>query len=199
DNQLIKSEINYHEVIYDIYHCAPQILSRVVPYLTGKLLADQLDTHLRAVRLVGSLFTLPEFLKRLTDRVVDVRMFVLEHVKICLLSDPSRPEAPQIISALCDRLLDYDENVRKSHSISALCKAGKIDEAKNKFREMMGKNLQPDAVIFDTFIHIFCKEGMPKVATRSVANNSTQDVSICGHKEAFYNLIFLPHAQINEP
>ncbi|PPE01484.1 hypothetical protein GOBAR_DD01493 [Gossypium barbadense] len=102
------------------------ILSRVVPYLTGKLLADQLDTHLRAVRLVGSLFTLPganiceafqpifsEFLKRLTDRVVDVRMFVLEHVKICLLSDPSRPEAPQIISALCDRLLDYDENVRK--------------------------------------------------------------------------------------
>ncbi|KAG4157071.1 hypothetical protein ERO13_D02G039033v2 [Gossypium hirsutum] len=42
--------------------------------------------------------------------------------------------------------------------ISALCKAGKIDEAKKKFREMMGKNLQPDAVIFDTFIHIFCKE-----------------------------------------
>ncbi|KAG4143844.1 hypothetical protein ERO13_D06G217750v2 [Gossypium hirsutum] len=126
DNQLIKSEIDYHEVIYGIYHCAPQILSGVVPYLTGELLADQLDTRLRAVRLVGSLFALPganiceafqpifsEFLKRLTDRVVDVRMSVLEHVKICLLSDPSRPEAHQIISALCDRLLDYDENVRK--------------------------------------------------------------------------------------
>ncbi|PPD71902.1 hypothetical protein GOBAR_DD31200 [Gossypium barbadense] len=126
DNQLIKSEIDYHEVIYGIYHCAPQILSGVVPYLTGELLADQLDTRLKAVRLVGSLFALPganiceafqpiflEFLKRLTDRVVDVRMFVFEHVKICLLSDPSRPEAPQIISALCDRLLDYDENVRK--------------------------------------------------------------------------------------
>ncbi|KAA3478562.1 Sister chromatid cohesion PDS5 B [Gossypium australe] len=126
DNQLIKSEIDYHEVIYGIYHCAPQILSGVVPYLTGELLADQLDTRFRAVRLVGSLFALPganiceafqpifsEFLKRLTDRVVDVRMSVLEHVKSCLLSDPSRPEAPQIISALCDRLLDYDENVRK--------------------------------------------------------------------------------------
>nr|KJB68483.1 hypothetical protein B456_010G248500 [Gossypium raimondii] len=88
--------------------------------------ADQLDTRLRAVRLVGSLFALPganiceafqpifsEFLKRLTDRVVDVRMSILEHVKICLLSDPSRPEVHQIISALCDRLLDYDENVRK--------------------------------------------------------------------------------------
>ncbi|GMI74360.1 hypothetical protein like AT5G47690 [Hibiscus trionum] len=31
----------------------------------------------------------------------------------CLLSDPSRPEAPRIISALRDLLLDYDENVRK--------------------------------------------------------------------------------------
>nr|KJB48921.1 hypothetical protein B456_008G093700 [Gossypium raimondii] len=66
---------------------------------------DQLDNRLRAVRLVGSLFALPganiceafqlifsEFLMRLTDRAVDVRMSVLEHVKICLLSDPSRPE-----------------------------------------------------------------------------------------------------------
>ncbi|XP_039016298.1 sister chromatid cohesion protein PDS5 homolog A-like [Hibiscus syriacus] len=126
DNQPVKSEIDYHEVIYDIYHCAPQILSGVVPYLTGELLTDQIDTRLRAVRLVGSLFALPgssiseafqpifsEFLKRLTDRVVDVRMSVLQHVKSCLLSDPSRSEAPQIISALCDRLLDYDENVRK--------------------------------------------------------------------------------------
>ncbi|MFQ6628247.1 hypothetical protein Gotur_006512 [Gossypium turneri] len=42
-----------------------------------------------------------------------------------------------------------------THGSAAL---GKIDEAKKKFREMMGKNLQPDAVIFDTFIHIFCKE-----------------------------------------
>ncbi|KAK8629893.1 hypothetical protein V6N13_078711 [Hibiscus sabdariffa] len=126
DNQPVKIEIDYHEVIYGIYHCAPQILSGVVPYLTGELLTDQIDTRLRAVRLVGSLFALPgpiiseafqpifsEFLKRLTDRVVDVRMSVLEHVKSCLLSDPSRSEAPQIISALCDRLLDYDENVRK--------------------------------------------------------------------------------------
>ncbi|MFQ6655236.1 hypothetical protein Gotur_025884, partial [Gossypium turneri] len=38
DNQLIKSEIYYHEVIYGIYHCASQILSGVVPYLTRELL-----------------------------------------------------------------------------------------------------------------------------------------------------------------
>lgn len=38
DNQSVNSEIDYHEVIYDVYCCAPQILSGVVPYLTGELL-----------------------------------------------------------------------------------------------------------------------------------------------------------------
>ncbi|OMO76990.1 Armadillo-like helical [Corchorus capsularis] len=133
DNQLVNSEIDYHEVIYDVYRCAPQILSGVAPYLIGELLTDQLDTRLRAVRLVGDLFALSspticeafqpifsEFLKRLTDRNVGVRMSVLEHVKSCLLLDSSRPEAPQIISALCDRLLDYDENVRKQ-VVAVIC------------------------------------------------------------------------------
>ncbi|KAJ8760192.1 hypothetical protein K2173_011048 [Erythroxylum novogranatense] len=126
DNRSTSNQIDYHEVIYDVYCCAPQILSGVVPYLTGELLTDQLDTRLKAVKLVGDLFAMPgsaitesfqpifsEFLKRLTDRVVGVRMSVLEHVKSCLLSDPLRAETPQIMSALCDRLLDYDENVRK--------------------------------------------------------------------------------------
>lgn len=126
DGGSLDSQMDYHEIIYDIYRCAPQILSGVIPYLTGELLTDQLDIRLKAVRLVGDLFALPgsaisetfepifvEFLKRLTDRVVEVRMSVLERAKICLLSNPSRSEAPQIISALCDRLLDYDENVRK--------------------------------------------------------------------------------------
>lgn len=74
------------------------------------LQTDNLDTRLKAVKLVGDLFALPglaiseafqpifsEFLKRLADRVVGVRMSVLEHVKSCLLSNPSRAEAPQII------------------------------------------------------------------------------------------------------
>lgn len=71
---------------------------------------DQLETRVKAVGLVGDLFALAgssiteafqpifsEFLKRLTDRVVAVRMSVLEQVKSCLLSDPTRAEAPQII------------------------------------------------------------------------------------------------------
>ncbi|XP_057497831.1 sister chromatid cohesion protein PDS5 homolog A-like isoform X1 [Actinidia eriantha] len=133
DNRSLNGQMDYHEIIYDIYRCAPQILSGVVPYLTGELLTDQLDTRLKAVRLVGDLFALPEsaisetfqpifleFLKRLTDRVVEVRMSVLERAKICLLSNPVRSEAPQIISALCDRLLDYDENVRQ-HVVAVVC------------------------------------------------------------------------------
>lgn len=127
------SHIDYHEVIYDVYRCSPQILSGVVPYLTGELLTDQLDTRLKAVGLVGDLFALPgsanneqfhsvfsEFLKRLTDRIVAVRMSVLEHVKSCLLIDPSRADAPQILTALCDRLLDFDENVRKQ-VVAVIC------------------------------------------------------------------------------
>ncbi|KAL0443057.1 UNVERIFIED_CONTAM: Sister chromatid cohesion protein PDS5 [Sesamum latifolium] len=133
DSSALKHEINYHPLLYNIYCCAPQILSGVVPYLTGELLSDQLDIRLKAVGLVGDLFALPgssiseefhpvflEFLKRLTDRVAEVRTSVLEHLKICLLVNPFRAEAPRIISALCDRLLDYDENVRKQ-VVSVVC------------------------------------------------------------------------------
>ncbi|URE34813.1 Sister chromatid cohesion protein PDS5 [Musa troglodytarum] len=87
---------------------------------------DKLDIRLKAVHLLGDLFSLAEvpiseafhpvfleFLKRLTDRVVEVRLSVIEHLKNCLISDPSLPEAPQIIKALSDRVLDYDEDVRK--------------------------------------------------------------------------------------
>ncbi|XP_057765095.1 sister chromatid cohesion protein PDS5 homolog A isoform X2 [Salvia miltiorrhiza] len=133
DSRSPKPEINYHAVLYNIYRSAPQIVSGVVPYLTEELLSDQLEVRLKAVGLVGDLFSLPEstisgafqpvfseFLKRLTDRVAEVRMSVLEHVKSCLLVNPFRPEAPQIISALCDRLLDYEESVRKK-VVSVVC------------------------------------------------------------------------------
>lgn len=38
DSKSKKSEINYHAVLYNIYRSAPQIISGVVPYLTGELL-----------------------------------------------------------------------------------------------------------------------------------------------------------------
>lgn len=119
-------QIDYHEVIYDIYRCAPQALSQIVPYLTRELSTDKIDLRLKAVKLVGDLFalegsTIPqtfhpiflEFLKILTDKVVEVRMSVLEHVKLCLLSNPFRAEAPKLVAAISDRLLDEDESIRK--------------------------------------------------------------------------------------
>ncbi|RDX94616.1 Sister chromatid cohesion protein PDS5-like B, partial [Mucuna pruriens] len=164
DGKTMNSQIQYHEVIYDLYCCAPQILSGVLPYVAGELMADQLETRLKAVNLVGDIIALPgssiaeefqptfsEFLKRLTDRDFGVRMSVLEHVKSCLLSNPLRAEAPQIIcesigcmymifnlsflyfllyllnlfgynflAALCDRLLDFDENFRKQ-VVAVIC------------------------------------------------------------------------------
>ncbi|KAJ0791644.1 putative sister chromatid cohesion protein Pds5 [Helianthus annuus] len=122
----ISLQIDHHEIIYDIYRCAPQALAGIIPYLSGELLTDKLDVRLKAVKLVGDLFSIPgcsipdtfhpiviDFLKRLTDKVVEVRMSVLEHVKLCMLSNPSRSESPQFIAVLCDRLLDYDESIRQ--------------------------------------------------------------------------------------
>ncbi|GAU49850.1 hypothetical protein TSUD_301550 [Trifolium subterraneum] len=71
---------------------------------------DQLETRMKAVNLVGDIIALPgistseafqpilsEFLKRLTDIDFGVRMSVLVHIKSSLLSNPQRPEAPEII------------------------------------------------------------------------------------------------------
>ncbi|CAI9270247.1 unnamed protein product [Lactuca saligna] len=122
----VLSQIDYHEIIYNIYRSAPQALVGIVPYITGELLTDKIEMRLKVVKLVGELFCIPgsmipetfqpillEFLRRLTDRVVEVRMSVLEHVKLSMLSNPFRPESPQLIGALCDRLLDYDETIRQ--------------------------------------------------------------------------------------
>ena len=38
DIKLLNSQVEYHRVIYDLYCCAPQILSGVLPYVTGELL-----------------------------------------------------------------------------------------------------------------------------------------------------------------
>ncbi|KAK1293098.1 hypothetical protein QJS10_CPB17g00422 [Acorus calamus] len=107
DDTMSDAPFDYHEVIYDIYQCAPQILTGVIPYITGELLADQLDVRLKAVNILGDLFALPghniseafqplfsEFLKRLADRVVEVRVSMIEHVKKCLMK--------QVVAAVCD-------------------------------------------------------------------------------------------------
>ncbi|EER88261.2 hypothetical protein BDA96_10G149900 [Sorghum bicolor] len=126
-------QIDHQGIVFDLYQCAPKVLKVIVPYITGELLADEVDNRSKSVELLGEIFSLPgvpivecfktlfaEFLKRLTDRVVEIRISVVEYLKRCLISNPSRAEAPEIIKALCDRLLDYEENVRKG-VVAALC------------------------------------------------------------------------------
>lgn len=43
--------------------------------------------------------------------------------------------------------------------ITELCKVGWFDEAKKKFVEMKGRKLSPDSIVYDVFIHGFCKYG----------------------------------------
>ncbi|KAG9459892.1 hypothetical protein H6P81_004400 [Aristolochia fimbriata] len=43
--------------------------------------------------------------------------------------------------------------------ISGLCKAGRLDEAKKKFLEMMSKSITPDSAVYDIFINTFSKHG----------------------------------------
>ncbi|KAI3928595.1 hypothetical protein MKW98_024196, partial [Papaver atlanticum] len=168
------SNFDYHEVIYDIYRCAPQILSGMIPHLTGELLTDQLAIRLKAVKLLGDLFALPEypiseafqplfseFLKRLTDKVVEVRVAVVEHIKSCLLSNPTRPEADQIIPSLCDRLLDYDECVRKQ-VVTALCdiachnlKSIPVESAKLVAERLRDKSLLVKKYTMDRLAEIY--------------------------------------------
>lgn len=124
---------NYHEIIFNIYQCAPKILRSVIPNLTQELLSELSDVRLSSVKLLGRIFATPghdlaeefqpllsEFLKRFTDNSVEVRLAAVKYAKECILSNPFRPESSGIIAALSDRLLDSDEAVRKQ-VIETIC------------------------------------------------------------------------------
>ncbi|CAN6439255.1 unnamed protein product [Victoria cruziana] len=123
----------YHEIIFEIFQCAPQMLLAVIPNLTQELLIDQVDVRMKAVQLLGRLFSLPgcqaaheyhqlfvEFLKRFSDKSVEVRLSALECAKGCYMANPSGVEALEILGALEARLLDFDEKVRV-HVVNIIC------------------------------------------------------------------------------
>lgn len=47
DNSYLNCSVDHHEVIFDIYQCAPEILTGIIPYITGELLVcfHNLDEH----------------------------------------------------------------------------------------------------------------------------------------------------------
>jgi sister-chromatid-cohesion protein PDS5 len=119
---------DYHEIIYEIYSCAPQMLLDVLPYLKEELVSNQVTVRLKATMLLGRMFALPdrqvangyqqlfsEFLKRLNDEDADVQIAAVNCAKACLETmNSSAVETSEILVALGDQFLHFDDGVRIS-------------------------------------------------------------------------------------
>ncbi|CAN8234143.1 unnamed protein product [Cochlearia groenlandica] len=123
---------SYHEIIFMISLNAPQILQAVIPNLTQELLTDQVDVRIKALNLAGRIFTQPkhcfgeiyqdlfaEFLRRFSDKSAEVRMAALKCGKECYLANSSGNKAAGVLSAIQERLLDFDDKVRTQALIVA--------------------------------------------------------------------------------
>ncbi|KAH7283493.1 hypothetical protein KP509_34G009800 [Ceratopteris richardii] len=123
---------SYSDLMYEIYTCAPSLLVSSISKLTDELLTDELDVRLKAVKLLGRMFAsqqgvtdafveiFVEYMKRFTDKAVEVRLAMIECAKQCLLANPSGPRCGEFLSALSDRLQDFDSEVRL-HVVIAIC------------------------------------------------------------------------------
>ena len=78
---------------------------------------DQVNVRLKAVKLLGRLFALPghhvakeyrllylEFLKRFTDKAVEVRLAMINCAKECLKANPSMSELNEILGGNSDQI-----------------------------------------------------------------------------------------------
>ncbi|XP_062146859.1 sister chromatid cohesion protein PDS5 homolog B isoform X2 [Alnus glutinosa] len=134
DRDAVENELKefYHEIIFELFQCAPQMLLAVIPNLTHELLTDQVDVRIKAVNLIGKLLALPkhhvaqdyhdlfvEFLKRFSDKSVEVRVSALQCVKAFYMANPSGAESHEVLTAIEDRLLDFDDRVRTQAVIVA--------------------------------------------------------------------------------
>lgn len=131
----VQSEIKeyYHEIIYEIFQCSPQILLSVIPSLIHELLTDQVDVRIKALGLMKKVFSLPgnhfardyhqlfvEFLNRTCDKSAEVRLITLSCAKAFYMTNPSGKESLEVLSALQGRLLDSDDRVR-SEAVTVVC------------------------------------------------------------------------------
>ncbi|XP_022768187.1 sister chromatid cohesion protein PDS5 homolog A-like isoform X3 [Durio zibethinus] len=127
DRDSVGSELKefYHEIVLKIFQCAPEMLNAIIPNLTQELMTDQVDVRIKAVNLIGKLLLLPEyrvaqryrtlfveFLKRFSDKSSEVRVTSLQCAKACCLANPSGIESLELLTAIKDRLLDFDDKVR---------------------------------------------------------------------------------------
>ncbi|XVF64578.1 hypothetical protein PTKIN_Ptkin09bG0180000 [Pterospermum kingtungense] len=130
----VESELKefYHEIVLKMFQCAPEMLNPVIPNLTQELMTDQVDVRIKAVNLIGKLILRPEyhlaqryralfveFLKRFSDKSSEVRVTALQCAKACCLANPSGIESLELLTAIEDRLLDFDDKVRMQAVIVA--------------------------------------------------------------------------------
>ncbi|KAL9229223.1 hypothetical protein vseg_004711 [Gypsophila vaccaria] len=149
----------YHDVIFEIFQCAPHMLLAIIPNLIEELVTDQVDTRIKAVSLIGKLLAVSEdhdfrghhhlfveLLKRFSDKSADVRIGVIHAVKKCYMANPLGIESHKILGCLEGRLLDLDASVRAA-AVAAVCDLGKIslknfpehlvDRATDRLRDKM--------------------------------------------------------------
>ncbi|XP_019093838.1 PREDICTED: sister chromatid cohesion protein PDS5 homolog A-like isoform X1 [Camelina sativa] len=119
---------SYHEIIFKISLIAPQMLLAVIPKLTRELLTDQVDVRIKALNLAGRIFAQPkhclssygetyqdlyaEFLRRFSDKSADVRMAALKCGEQYYFANPSGNKTSGVLTAIQERLLDFDDKVR---------------------------------------------------------------------------------------
>ncbi|CAI9115357.1 OLC1v1016244C1 [Oldenlandia corymbosa var. corymbosa] len=132
-----KTKESYHEIIYEIFRIAPQMLLSVIPSFSHELLTDQVDVRIKALNLLKKLFSLPghrngreyysifaEFITRFSDKSSEVRLCALSCAKAFCMSDLSGTESVEVFTAIQSRLLDFDDRVR-TQAVTLLCDLGR--------------------------------------------------------------------------
>ncbi|OMO93987.1 Armadillo-like helical [Corchorus capsularis] len=116
----------YHEIVLKICHYAPEMFNAFIPTLMQELMTDQVDVRLKAVNLIGKLLLQSEsriaqryhalfleFLKRFSDKSSEVRVAALQCAEACCLANPLGKRSHQeLLAAVEDRLLDFNDKVR---------------------------------------------------------------------------------------
>ncbi|KAL9683642.1 hypothetical protein QQ045_015467 [Rhodiola kirilowii] len=191
DRDSVQSELKHfhHDIIFEVYQTAPQLLLSVIPILSHELLSDQVDVRRKAVNLVGKLISLPQshivqeysplyadFLKKFSDISPEVRVSSVQCVKSYYMFNPYGPESDNLLRALSDRLLDFDDSVR-SHAVVVVCElailnlksfpAELISEATKRLRDkkisVRKKTLQKLLQLYEEYC-MKCSEGYMSIS-----------------------------------
>nr|XP_027093191.1 sister chromatid cohesion protein PDS5 homolog A-like isoform X3 [Coffea arabica] len=140
NRESIGSELKewYHDILYEIFQSAPQMLVSVIPSLSHELLTDQVDVRIKALNLLRKCFSLPghkiaeeyhnlfmDFLNRFTDKSAEVRLCALSCGKALYANNPSGTGSSQILTELESRLLDFDDRVRMQ-AVSIVCDVSRL-------------------------------------------------------------------------